>query len=135
MLYDIVMVDQKKFFLMYFFCFNYFGEICNKDCIDCNCFVCLSCVDFEEYVYYVFWSILEFVDVKKENIVNEMECLQKMIIFYENEIVEIEKWILNLEKGYRKINVVVDKQWKVWYEEVDCMVDKFKFDIKKMKNK
>lgn len=32
-----------------------------------------------------------------------------MIIFYENEIVEIEKWILNLEKGYRKINVVVDK--------------------------
>lgn len=125
MLYDIVMVDQKKFFLMYFFCFKYFGEICDKDCIDCNCFVCLCCVDFEEYVYYVFWSILEFVDVKKENIVNEMECLQKMIILYENEIVEIEKWILNLEKGYRKINVVVDKQWKVWYEEVDCMVDKF----------
>lgn len=133
--HDIVTVDQKKSPLMYPPCPKHSGETCDKDCIDCNCPVCPRCVDSEEHAHHAFRSILELVDVKKENIANEMECLQKMTTSYENETAEIEKRISNLEKGYRKINVAVDKQRKVWHEEVDCMVDKLKSDIKKMKNK
>lgn len=133
--HDIVTVDQKKSPLMYPPCPKHSGETCDKDCIDCNCPVCPRCVDSEEHAHHAFRNILELVDVKKENIANEMECLQKMTTSYENETAEIEKRISNLEKGYRKINEAVDKQRKDWHQEVDCMVDKLKSDIKKMKNK
>lgn len=133
--HDIVTVDQKKSPLTYPPCPIHPGETCDKNCIDCNCPVCPCCMASKKHAHHAFRSILEILDVKKENIANEMECLQKMTASYENETVEIEKRISNLEKGYRKINVAVDKQRKVWHQEVDCMADKLKSNIKKMKNK
>lgn len=132
--HDIVTVDQKSP-LTYPPCPIHPGETCDKNCIDCNCPVCPCCMASKKHAHHAFRSILEILDVKKENIANEMECLQKMTASYENETVEIEKRISNLEKGYRKINVAVDKQRKVWHQEVDCMADKLKSNIKKMKNK
>lgn len=133
--HDIVTVDSNNSNLRYPRCSRHPDETCDMNCIDCNRLVCPLCVASEEHVHHGFRDILELVNVKRENIANEMECLQKISQSYEEKSVEIENRISNLEEKYMKLTVSVDKQRKTWHKEVDFMADKLKSEIKNMRKK
>lgn len=94
----------------------------------------MVCV-FIEYNGYEFIEVVVKFEWKRIDLKRDLEELQKIKLIFKEIEIYILNQIVNLNKNYWKLNMVIEKYRKDLYKKVDVIIFKFKFDVNEMKYK
>nr|XP_022292426.1 uncharacterized protein LOC111103437 [Crassostrea virginica] len=126
----IVKLLDKYTTLVLPICATHSQERCKNYCQQCDLAVCTSCVSSKSHERHKFLTIVDIFKRKKEIIKNDSaELEQEIFPSYEEIIKQVKFNGKRVQEKFEEVLNDIEKQRKIWHQEIDLMVNALKDDV------